>query len=100
MTRSSEPFERILREHHARAVRLDHALHDDADARRLVHAERAPVGAGRFGVRGLPHLEDRVDHVVLVAHVEDRHVLAGEARAFRVLADGRGAHGAGAGQRR
>ena len=71
--------QRVPGEHHARAVGLDHPLHDHADAWCFVEAERPPVRACRFGMRGFAHLENRLGDVIFVPDVEDRHVLAGEA---------------------
>ena len=84
--------DRVLREHHPGDVGIEQRLHDDADARAREQADALAVGDRRVRVRRPPDLAQRRRHVVGRRHVEQREVLAGEARVLAVLVDGGRAH--------
>ena len=84
--------DRVLREHHPGDVGIEQRLDDDADARPGEQADPLAVGDRRVGVRRPPDLADRRAHVVDRRHVEQREVLAGEARVGAVLVGRRRAH--------
>ena len=97
---SSSPVIGLLREHHAGAVGVEQRLHHDADARPAEEPDALAVGDRRVGVRRPPDLAHRVVQLVRRCDVEQRQVLAGEARVRAVLVDRRRAHGERHGQRR
>ena len=84
--------DRVLREHHPGDVGIEQRLDDDADARTGEEADALAVGDRRVGVRRPPDLADRRAQVVDRRHVEQREVLAGEARVGAVLVGRRRAH--------
>ena len=86
------PVDRVLREHHPGGVGIEQRLDDDADARTGEETDTLAVGDRRVGVRRPPDLPDRRAQVVDRRHVEQREVLAGEARVGAVLVGRRRAH--------
>src|SRR5213078_3874041 len=67
-------------------------LDDDADARPPEQPDALAIGDRRVGVRRPPDLAHRVVDRIGRRHVEERHVLAGEARVGAVLVDRGRAH--------
>ena len=83
----------VDREHHARVVAVDHALHDDRDRGLRRHALRRSVReVARAEQRG-PAVDDPLEELVVAAYVGERLVHARERRRARVLGGGRRADG-------
>jgi len=66
-------------------VGSNHPLHDDGNARSLIQTHLAPVCARGFRVGRGTHLENGGGDFILVANIEQRQMLTGEARSFGVF---------------
>jgi hypothetical protein len=82
----------VRREHHPRARRVDHALHDHGDRRLLAHTLRVAIGEHPRAVRRHPTIHQALQQLRLPDHVGVCLVHAGERGRAGVLAGRRRAH--------
>jgi hypothetical protein len=84
---------RIAGEEDAGDIRVDHALDDDGHAQVAQRPLLGPVEQGPLGEERGPAVTDPSTHLIAAANVEERLLLAREARGFGVLRGGAGPHG-------
>ena len=88
---TAAPGDRVGREEHARALCLDHSLHDDREPE-STHRDLMclAIGDGAVVPERRPAAADGIENRVRPGHTEDRVLLAGEARIGQVLGRRRG----------
>src|SRR5579871_1445160 len=84
---------RMLGEHDSRYRRVEKGLDDDADAGTSEQPDFLPIGDGRVRIRRPPDFADGARNVGRRMDVQDRQVLAREARRRAVFVNGGRPHG-------